>query len=117
MANMRLAMNHISDSDLASANNVQVVHGNTFFVNDDIRSARTFDPFTHVYMFDIGFPPKLHRQLAEMFNMSLYAEWLISYQPPRKIIKACGFKVSLESQFSTSMHGKLLILIFWHFCY
>jgi hypothetical protein len=109
MANMRLVMNYIGDSDLESANNG--VRGNTFFVNDDIRSARTFDPFTHVYMFDVGFPPKLHRQLAVMFNISLYAEWLISYQPPRKIIKASGFKVTLEAQFSTSMHGKYVIIL------
>ena len=80
--------------------------GNTFFVNNDIVMAKSFDPFTHVYMFDVGFPPELHCQIAKLYNESIYAEWLISYQPPRQIIDEYKFKVCLVNKFNTSMHGK-----------
>ena len=82
--------------------------GNTFFVNNDIVMAKSFDPFTHIYMFDVGFPPELHCQIAKLFNESIYAEWLISYQPPRNVINEYNFKVCLENKFNTSMHGKLI---------
>ena len=50
----------------------------TYFHHGDATGAVTFDPFTHVYMFDIGFPPFLFDQLAEMFNTCASAEYLIS---------------------------------------
>ncbi|CAN0462136.1 unnamed protein product, partial [Hapterophycus canaliculatus] len=39
---------------------------NLFFARGDILSCETFDPFTHVYMFDIGekSPPAKISQLA-----------------------------------------------------
>ena len=47
--------------DLASGGRVK---GNTMFIQGDISKARTFDPFTHVYMFSVGFPPALWKRLA-----------------------------------------------------
>lgn len=70
----------------------------------DITDADYFDPFTHVYMFDIGFPPKLFKRLATMFNRS-ESPYLICYHSPRVMIKRYGFDVELIIQSPTSMHG------------
>ena len=95
----------LAENQLASPRNKEL-YANTFFANRDIDAASTFNPFTHIYMFDIGFPPKLQRRIATKFNSSLYAAWLISYRPPRLVINSYGYNVKLIQQFSTSMHGK-----------
>uniref|UniRef100_A0A7S1FSM1 DOT1 domain-containing protein n=1 Tax=Corethron hystrix TaxID=216773 RepID=A0A7S1FSM1_9STRA len=74
------------------------------YVLGDIFDAKTFSPFTHVYMFSIGFPPYLWSNLAEKFNSS-DSPWLICYHPPRHIIKKYAFNVELVVQMTTSMHG------------
>jgi len=75
-----------------------------FFAHGDITEANFFDPFTHVYMFDIGFPPRLFHQLAEMFNNS-QSEYLICYHGPKLMIDRYEFNVELLVQTPTSMHG------------
>jgi len=75
-----------------------------YFAHGDITDANHFDPFTHVYMFDIGFPPRLFLQLAEMWNTS-QSEFLICYHAPRLMIDRYGFNVELIVQTPTSMHG------------
>jgi len=74
------------------------------FVQGDIRSAKTFDPFTHVYMFSIGFPPTLWCDLSDMWNRSA-SLYLICYHSPRDIIHNYEFEVELLAQMPTSMHG------------
>eukprot|EP00551_Chaetoceros_affinis_P018900 CAMPEP_0203716554 /NCGR_PEP_ID=MMETSP0092-20131115/1181_1 /ASSEMBLY_ACC=CAM_ASM_001090 /TAXON_ID=426623 /ORGANISM="Chaetoceros affinis, Strain CCMP159" /LENGTH=308 /DNA_ID=CAMNT_0050595133 /DNA_START=275 /DNA_END=1201 /DNA_ORIENTATION=+ len=74
------------------------------FEHGDITYAKYFDPFTHVYMFDIGFPPKLFKQLADMFNRS-HSPYLICYHGPRLMIDRYGFNIELIVQAPTSMHG------------
>eukprot|EP00571_Detonula_confervacea_P003661 CAMPEP_0172317514 /NCGR_PEP_ID=MMETSP1058-20130122/31866_1 /TAXON_ID=83371 /ORGANISM="Detonula confervacea, Strain CCMP 353" /LENGTH=428 /DNA_ID=CAMNT_0013032093 /DNA_START=16 /DNA_END=1302 /DNA_ORIENTATION=+ len=81
----------------------KIGHG-CYFAHGDITEANYFDPFTHVYMFDIGFPPRLFHQLAEMFNRS-QSEYLICYHGPRLMIEDYGFNVELIVQTPTSMHG------------
>lgn len=76
----------------------------SYFEHGDVLSARTFDPFTHVNMFDLGFPPPTLKLIGEMFNRS-QAPYLISYQPPRKIIDEYTFNVEFMEQFSTHLHG------------
>mmetsp|Transcript_2457 Transcript_2457/g.5114 ORF Transcript_2457/g.5114 Transcript_2457/m.5114 type:complete len:239 (-) Transcript_2457:112-828(-) len=71
----------------------------------DIIEAKSFDPFTHVYMFDIGFPGFLFAHLSEMFNNSTVSNYLISYYGPKKIIEQYGFEVELMFKVSVSMHG------------
>ena len=39
------------------------------FINENIENAYTLDPFTHVYVFDDGFPPKTIATLARQFNL------------------------------------------------
>jgi hypothetical protein len=80
------------------------IEGNTVFLHKNITEAKTFDPFTHVYMFSIGFPPPLWLELSEMWNKS-QSEYLICYHAPRSIIGTYEFDVELLAQTQTSMHG------------
>lgn len=75
-----------------------------FFHYGDITEARTLDPFTHVYMFDIGFPPTLFYDIADRFNASR-CPYLICYHGPKLIAERYGFDVELLAQLPTSMHG------------
>mmetsp|Transcript_48872 Transcript_48872/g.59123 ORF Transcript_48872/g.59123 Transcript_48872/m.59123 type:complete len:383 (+) Transcript_48872:100-1248(+) len=70
----------------------------------DIVEAKIFDPFTHVYMFDIGFPPSLFDTLAKMFKRSK-SKYLICYHSPRIMIDRYGFEIELICKEATSMHG------------
>lgn len=81
----------------------QIRH-NCIFAMGDIRKARTFDPFTHVYMFSVGFPPELWCVLKEVWNRSA-SPYLICYHGPKDIIHSYEFDVELVIQTSTSMHG------------
>ncbi len=77
-----------------------------FFHYGDITEAATLDPFTHVYMFDIGFPPALFYQIADRFNASRETcGFLVCYHGPRLIAERYGFHVELITQIPTSMHG------------
>jgi hypothetical protein len=42
------------------------------FVLGDIIDAKTLDPFTHVYMYDVAFEPSLMKSIANMFNNRYY---------------------------------------------
>ena len=77
---------------------------NCVFVHGDITDAATFDPFTHVYMFSIGFPPKLWLDLSKMWNRST-SPYLICYHGPKYIVQKYNFDVELLIQTPTSMHG------------
>merc|ERR1711935_762720 len=96
-----------------TANNL-LLQGNTMFLHNNICEAKTFDPFTHVYMFSIGFPPPLWTKLSEMWNSSgssselegsRNCEYLICYHGPKAIIEDYEFDVTLLAQMPTSMHG------------
>ena len=69
----------------------------------DIMNAKSFDPFTHVYMFDVGFPPKLLKKLAEIYNHS-QSQYLICYHGPTSM-KDYGFDIELMVKVRTKMHG------------
>mmetsp|Transcript_10710 Transcript_10710/g.12217 ORF Transcript_10710/g.12217 Transcript_10710/m.12217 type:complete len:493 (-) Transcript_10710:347-1825(-) len=77
---------------------------NCILAHGDITEASTFDPFTHVYMFDIGFPPKLFKYLSAMFNRS-QSPFLICYHGPRLMIERYKFDLEFITQIQTSMHG------------
>ena len=44
------------------------LNGGVNFVLNDIDNAHSLDPFTHIYMFDLGFPPPLQKSIAKKFN-------------------------------------------------
>jgi hypothetical protein len=97
------------------------------------------DPFTHVYMYDLGFPPPLQQKIAENFNnrcvmfychsfdgsqvnsfigifCSVHCKYLISYRPPHRVLHEYGYLVTPIAQVPTSMHGKLLQLSVFEIC-
>lgn len=88
-------------------NNNSLLQGNTVFLHNNILEAKTFDPFTHVYMFSIGFPPHLWIELSKMWNRSDAGscQYLICYAGPKNIIDCYEFDVELLAQTPTSMHG------------
>lgn len=98
MSNLNMVLKH------AKKNPEEDIRHRCMFQYGDITEAKYFDPFTHVYMFDIGFPPRLFKQLAEMFNQS-HSPYLICYHAPRLMIDRYGFNVELIVQMPTSMHG------------
>ena len=57
--------------DVGVNGGVGVQKHNLFFAHGDILSAKSFDPFTHVYMFDIG-----ERRVAVRWKMSRVFCWL-----------------------------------------
>lgn len=103
MANMKMALRHtglqVEESDAHGL-------GSIFFVHCDILEALTLDPFTHVYSFDVGFPPDTQRQIAKMFNASTSVAWLVSFQAPAKIVHQYGYLVEFLDQLTTKMYGK-----------
>jgi len=79
-------------------------HGNVFLQHGDIQNATTLDPFTHIYMFDVGFPPLTLLKIAEIFNRS-QAPFLICYHSPKLVIEEYGFNVQFVTKYQVSLHG------------
>lgn len=76
------------------------------FLAGDITDAQTFDPFTHVYSFDVGFPPQVMDHMASSFNAShRQTKYFISFHHPRRILDEYGFEVELLTKIATSMSG------------
>jgi len=76
-----------------------------YFAKKDATEMGHFEPFTHVYMFDVGFPPSVLVSLANAFNLSKTVQSLVSFQRPDKIISVYGFAVELITQVTTRMNG------------
>eukprot|EP00522_Entomoneis_paludosa_P001929 CAMPEP_0172471894 /NCGR_PEP_ID=MMETSP1065-20121228/68054_1 /TAXON_ID=265537 /ORGANISM="Amphiprora paludosa, Strain CCMP125" /LENGTH=448 /DNA_ID=CAMNT_0013230009 /DNA_START=341 /DNA_END=1687 /DNA_ORIENTATION=- len=98
-----LSMNCLRGTLDLAAQDEDVQH-RCVFVQEDIRQAHSFDPFTHVYMFSIGFPPDLWITLADVWNRSK-SPYLICYHSPKDIIDCYEFEVELLAKTPTSMHG------------
>jgi len=106
MSNLKVVLQDAHEQETSGkdfAEDEKIRHRCTF-AHGDITEANYFDPFTHVYMFDIGFPPKLFKQLGQMFNRS-QSDYLICYHGPKLMIDRYGFNVELIVQAPTSMHG------------
>lgn len=93
--------NGLVDGD---AEDLKLIGGTNFMVGD-IDVATYTDPFTHIYMYDLGFPPPLQKSIAQKFNNSQHAVALVSYRPPRRVIEEYGYAVEFVDSFCTSMHG------------
>jgi hypothetical protein len=76
-----------------------------YFANKDATEMDNFEPFTHVYMFDVGFPPAVLVSLANAFNLSKTVQALVSFQRPDRVISLYGFAVDLVTQIQTRMSG------------
>lgn len=93
--------------DLLNKNPNPSIHQNhnINFICADIDSAISLDPFTHIYMYDLGFPPDLQSSIARKFNNSRSPKYLISYRPPRRVIDEYGYEVECIHQMNTKMFG------------
>ena len=74
---------------------------NCFFLHGDILQATHLNPFSHIYMFDVGFPTETLHELAIIFNNSI-SQYLISYNSG---LDSVGFNVELIHSLPTFMHG------------
>ena len=100
----RVLQYRIHQSTSSVINKANLLGFNCFFSYGDISMAATFNPFTHVYMFDIGFPPNLMTHLSTVFNRSC-SSYLICYHPPAIMIVRYKFDIILLCQQNTTMHG------------
>ena len=80
---------------------------NVAFMHGDIIKAKSFDPFTHIYMFDIGFPPALFMHIAECLRKSSTAKYVLCYHRPQLMLKKYGFDMEFIEKQATSMHGTI----------
>ena len=76
-----------------------------FFVRTDATTLANLEPFSHVYMFDIGFPPQTLKAIAKAFNKSESIKCLISFHKPSAIVNDAGFNVQLHGRVQTTMYG------------
>ena len=102
MNNLDICLKKTIEEAPQSKQNERFLH-HCILEHRDITNAKSFDPFTHVYMFDVGFPPTLLQKLAEIYNFS-QSQYLICYHGP-KIMKKHGFEIELIQKVDTKMHG------------
>ena len=80
---------------------------NFYMIHEDIINAKTLDPFTHVCMFDLGFPPEVLEWVAKAFNASTHTHYLVAYAKPIRVIDEFGFHVEVYKKLEAlSMCGK-----------
>jgi hypothetical protein len=95
MHNLRFVLNEVAEMRKSVV----------YFANKDATDMDHFEPFTHVYMFDVGFPPAVLVSLANAFNRSKTVQALVSFTRPDKVISVYGFAVDLITQVATCMCG------------
>lgn len=95
MHNLRFVLNEVAEMRKSVV----------YFGHDDATNMESFEPFTHVYMFDVGFPPAVLVSLANAFNISKSVKGLVSFQRPDRVIGVYGFNVDLITQITTRMNG------------
>ena len=76
-----------------------------YFQHGDITDARTLDPFTHVYMFDTGFPPAVSRSIARAFNASRCTRYVACMHNPKLVLDDWGMHAELVARVQTQMSG------------
>lgn len=83
----------------------QRINHKCFFALGDIKRAVSFDPLTHVYMYNHGFHPVELSEIANKFNNSFTSQYLICYLNYKKV-QEYGFDVEPPiCSIKTSMAG------------
>jgi len=77
----------------------------TFFAHADVTALQTFDPISHVYSFNRGFPPEVMRNIAKTFNSSTHSKYFICFDREKKLKEGYGFDVELVDFVSVKMAG------------
>ena len=96
---------HGLNEDSAAATGLDSLNGPVFLAHADFLNMNSLEAFSHVYMFDKGFPPVLMEHIANVFNSSRCSEYLICYKKSRIIIDKYLFNVEEVGRVRTSMSG------------
>lgn len=80
------------------------VGSNVFMAHADILSIDTFDPITHIYSFNTGFPFTTMQHIAKCFNESSSAKWISCYDNP-STMSEYGFDVSFIQKIPMKLNG------------
>lgn len=75
-----------------------------FFAHANVMDTASFDPVTHVYSFNTGFPPAAMKAVAEAFHASTTTSHFICFDKTEKL-KSYGFEVDLVGFVPTKMAG------------
>ena len=102
----QLGLHNLNSVFRACAEDATLVSPKVAFARRDVDDCETLDPFSHVYAFDVGFPPALLLSLGRKFNASkATCAYYVSYQNPRRFLGDYGFRAELATQLTVSMHG------------
>lgn len=96
---------HGFEENEAAATGLDSLNGPIFLAHADFLNMKSLEAFTHVYMFDKGFPPILMEHISTVFNSSTKSEYLICYKKPRHIIEEYSFHVEEIGRIVTKMSG------------
>ncbi len=75
------------------------------FIHGNIHSAWSFDPFTHVVMFDKGIPEWTMKHMASMCNASTTLRYITSVHNPATFITVHGFAVRPKARLNAALAG------------
>lgn len=70
----------------------------------DALELTNIEPFTHVFQFDLAFPPNLLYNIADAFNASRTAKYLICFHKEDAVLEY-GFRVRFLAQCMTHLSG------------
>jgi hypothetical protein len=96
---------HGLEESTAAATGLDSLNGPVFLAHADFLNMDSLEAFSHVYMFDKGFPPVLMEHIAVVFNSSRKSDYLICYKKPRIIVDKYAFDVEEVGRVRTSMSG------------
>ena len=96
---------HGLEAKTAAETGLDALPGSVFFAHADFLEVDSLDAFSHVYMFDKGFPPVLMEHIAEVFNSSAQSRYLVCFKKPSIIVRDYGFRVEEVGRVRTSMSG------------
>jgi hypothetical protein len=96
---------HGLDETTAKETGLDSLNGPLFLAHADFLEINTLNAFSHVYMFDKGFPPVLMEHIANVFNSSLNSKYLMCFKKPKIIVEKYEFNVEEIGRVRTSMSG------------
>lgn len=96
--------------DTTNANPNATKVSRVFFAHGDITNCTSLIPFTHVYSFDVGFPPIVMEAVACAFNNSR-VQFLVSFQTPTRVREHACIVLHCVNMLNmcTPVHGVLWI--------
>lgn len=80
------------------------IGSNVFMAHADVMSIDTFDPVTHIYTFNTGFPFDTMQHIANSFNRSSSTMWISCYDNPTTMTEY-GFDAHLIEKLPMKLNG------------